>query len=144
MLSVAARPPGAKQALEFRWNFAVGNVTLSKRQKLQQITVSHLRFFEPALSIRKYQLGEAMAKYLVLSIVLACSVACGTASAIAQRGNAPCSSFQKLPDGKWKVLKAVKIEHGTQAVMLSANMTIGPGTKAVGVDLYAALQKSCH
>jgi len=64
-------------------------------------------------------------------------------SAIAQAGKAPCASFQKLPDGKWTVLKPVKIENGTVGVMLNPGTVISPGTRVTGVDIYAALQKSC-
>jgi hypothetical protein len=85
-----------------------------------------------------------MIKHPVHSIVVACSVILGIAPALAETGKAPCASFQRLPDGKWKVLRPVKIEHASASVMLSAGMTIGPGTKAVGVDIYAALQKSCQ
>jgi hypothetical protein len=85
-----------------------------------------------------------MIKHPVHSIVVACSVILGIAPALAETGKAPCASFQRLPDGKWKVLRPVKIEHASAGVMLSAGMTIGPGTKAVGVDIYAALQKSCQ
>jgi hypothetical protein len=84
-----------------------------------------------------------MNKCLVPSIIV-CAMTLGIVPAVAQTGKAPCASFQKLPDGKWKVLRAVKIEHASASVMLSAGMMIGPGTKALGVDIYAALQKSCQ
>lgn len=85
-----------------------------------------------------------MIKHYVRSVVVACAVTLGIAPAIAQNGKAPCASFQRLPDGKWKVLRPVKLERASASVMLSAGVTIGPGTKAVGVDIYAALQKSCQ
>jgi hypothetical protein len=85
-----------------------------------------------------------MIKHPVHSIVVACAVILGIAPALAETGKAPCASFQRLPDGKWKVLRPVKIEHASASVMLSAGVTIGPGTKAAGVDIYAALQKSCQ
>jgi hypothetical protein len=84
-----------------------------------------------------------MNKHLVLSFIAAGAVMAALGSAIAQTGKAPCASFQKLPEGKWKVISPVKIEHASTSVMLSTGMTIGPGTKAAGVDIYAALQKSC-
>ena len=85
-----------------------------------------------------------MMKYLLLCILFASTLALGPTPAIAQDSSkAPCSSFQKLPDGNWKVLRPVKIEHATSSVMLGAGMTIGPGTNAVGVNLYYALQKNC-
>jgi len=49
-----------------------------------------------------------------------------------------------LPDGKWSVVKPVKIEHGKASVILNTGTTIGPGTEVVGVDLYEALGKNCH
>ncbi len=86
-----------------------------------------------------------MIKYLGPSLVLVCFAAWATAPAIAQaqNGKAPCSSFQKLPDGNWKVLRPVKIENASSSVMLSAGMIIGAGTNALGVNLYNALQKNC-
>ena len=57
---------------------------------------------------------------------------------------APCGSFQKLADGKWKVVAPVKIETDKGSGMLSPGRTIVPGTQVGGVDIFAALQRSCH
>ena len=73
-----------------------------------------------------------------VSFMLAC------VSVYAQTGKAPCGSFQKLTDGKWNVLKPVKIEHGNASAILSPGTAIVPGTIVAGVDIYAALQKNCH
>ena len=64
--------------------------------------------------------------------------------AIAENSKAPCGSFQKLPDGKWNVLKPVKIEHGKASTVVNPGNKIAPGTHVSGVDLYAALEKSCQ
>jgi hypothetical protein len=84
-----------------------------------------------------------MIKALIVPAVLISSI---VASSVvqAQSGRAPCDSFQRLADGKWKVIKLIKIENGQTSVMLSAGTIIAPGTKAAGADLYAALQKTCH
>jgi hypothetical protein len=84
-----------------------------------------------------------MIKYSLILAALAFSLSASTA-VYAQSGKAPCGSFHKLPDGKWNVLKPVKIEHGTAVGMLSTGAIITPGTQVAGVDLYAALQKNCH
>ena len=73
-----------------------------------------------------------------VSFMLAC------VAVYAQTGKAPCGSFQKLTDGKWNVLKPVKIEHGNASAILSPGTAIVPGTIVAGVDIYAALQKNCH
>ena len=73
-----------------------------------------------------------------VGFMLACVAVC------AQAGKAPCGSFQKLTDGKWNVLKPVKIEHGNQSAILRPGTAIVPGTVVAGVDIYAALQKNCH
>lgn len=78
-----------------------------------------------------------------LSALMTASVALASISAFAQTGNAPCRAFQKLPDGKWNVLKAVKIENGKASVTVNAGTIISPGTRVTGVDIYAALEKSC-
>ncbi len=69
-----------------------------------------------------------------------------TASTIvhAQAGGAPCGSFHKLPNGNWSVVNPVKIEHENSSAMLSKGTIIGPGTRVSGVDIFAALNKSCH
>jgi hypothetical protein len=84
-----------------------------------------------------------MIKYFIASAALAFSLLAGFA-AHAQAGKAPCGSFKKLPDGKWSVIKPVKIEHGNSSAMLSTGMIIGPGTLVSGVNIYNALEKSCH
>ena len=62
----------------------------------------------------------------------------------AQNSKAPCSSFQKLGDGRWNVLKPVKIDNGKVTVTINPGTSISPTTRVVGVNLYAALEKSCH
>ncbi len=84
-----------------------------------------------------------MIKYLLASALLAsCLFASGAVDA--QTGKAPCESFQRLPDGKWSVVKLIKIEHEKASAMLNPGTIISPGTQVAGVDIYAALQKSCH
>ena len=61
-----------------------------------------------------------------------------------QTGKAPCGSFQRLADGKWNVVKPIKIEHGKASATLNPGTAIIPGTVVAGVDIYAALQKNCH
>jgi hypothetical protein len=84
-----------------------------------------------------------MTKYSLIPAAFACSLLASIA-VYAQAGKAPCGSFKKLPDGKWSVIKPVKIEHGSSSAMLNAGTTIGPGTHVTGVDMYAALEKNCH
>lgn len=84
-----------------------------------------------------------MGKWLFMSGVVAFSLS-ASVTAQAQSAKAPCGSFQKLPDGKWTALKAIKIEHGNETAILNQGMVIAPGTRVASVDLYAALQKSCH
>ena len=56
---------------------------------------------------------------------------------------APCGSFKQLPDGKWTVVNPINIQHGNMNTMLSPGTVVSSGTLVSGVDLYAALQKSC-
>ena len=56
----------------------------------------------------------------------------------------PCAAFQKLPNGNWNVVKAVKIENGKASVMLKPGTSITPGMLVTNVDIYAALQKGCQ
>jgi hypothetical protein len=56
---------------------------------------------------------------------------------------APCRSFQKLTDGTWQVVSPIKIETDKGSGMLSPGTAIKPGKLVAGVDIYAALQKSC-
>jgi hypothetical protein len=57
---------------------------------------------------------------------------------------APCGSFQKGTDNTWRVVSPVKIESDKGSAMLSPGTTIRPGKQVAGVDIYAALQRSCH
>lgn len=84
-----------------------------------------------------------MIRYFLISAAFGCSLLAASA-VYAQSGKAPCGSFKKLPDGKWSVVKPVKIEHGTSSAMINAGTIIGPGTQVSGVDMYAALEKNCH
>jgi hypothetical protein len=62
----------------------------------------------------------------------------------AQADKAPCGAFQKLPNGNWNVVKAVKIENRNASVLLKPGTSIAPGMLVTNVDIYAALQKSCQ
>lgn len=84
-----------------------------------------------------------MFKHPSVLILLVCSLLAAMPVS-AQNGKAPCGSFRKLPDGKWSVVTAVKIEKAQGSVMLSRGTAISPGTRVLGVDVYAALEKSCH
>ncbi len=64
--------------------------------------------------------------------------------AYAQQDKAPCGSFQKGTDNTWIVISPVKIETDKGSGMLSPGTTIKPGKQVGGVDIYAALQRSCH
>jgi hypothetical protein len=81
-----------------------------------------------------------------LSTVLAVSALIVLAPLVghAETDKAPCGSFQKLADGKWKVVSPVKVETDKGGGMLSPGTTINPGMHVGGVDIYAALQRSCH
>jgi hypothetical protein len=62
----------------------------------------------------------------------------------AEQDKAPCGSFQKGTDNTWQVVSPVKIESDKGSAMLSPGTTIRPGKQVAGVDIYAALQRSCH
>ena len=84
-----------------------------------------------------------MNKHLLISAAFAYSLLASN-TVYAQASRAPCGSFHKLPNGNWSVVKLVKIEHGNSSSMLSKGMIIAPGTRVSGVDMFAALNKSCH
>jgi hypothetical protein len=56
----------------------------------------------------------------------------------------PCPAFQKMPNGKWNVVKLVKIENGSASVMLKPGTSIVPGMLVTNYDVYSALEKSCQ
>jgi len=87
--------------------------------------------------------GNARIRYPSITAGIAVSL-WAVVAASAQTNKAPCGSFQKLPNGKWNVVYPVKIEHGNSSAMISPGTTIGPGKRVAGVDIYAALQQSCH
>lgn len=84
-----------------------------------------------------------MIRHFSILTAVACAFLASTAVG-AQTGRAPCGSFQKLPDGKWRALKPVKIENGSVSAMIGIGTIIGPGARVTGLDVYAALEKSCH
>lgn len=84
-----------------------------------------------------------MNKYLSIAAAFGSALLVSTLG-YAQTGKAPCSSFQKLPDGKWTVVKPIKIQNGNASVTLNTGTPINPETRVVGVNIYAALEKSCH
>jgi hypothetical protein len=84
---------------------------------------------------------------MIRSIVFAATALAFTAMAplvgFAEGDKAPCGSFQKLADGTWKVVSPVKIETDKGSGMLGPGTTISAGKQIAGVDIYAALQRSC-
>jgi hypothetical protein len=84
-----------------------------------------------------------MIKHLLVPAVLA-GFLLAPSVAGAQNGKAPCGSFKKLPDGKWSVAKTIKIEHLKDSAVLNPGTIITPGMQVAGVNIYEALQKSCH
>jgi hypothetical protein len=85
-----------------------------------------------------------MIRQLAISALLASALALAHQAIAAPAAKVPCGSFQKLPDGKWKVLRAVKIQNGQVSVMLNPGSPISPGARVTGVDIYAALEASCQ
>lgn len=81
--------------------------------------------------------------YRTSIITLIGSVAIVSVCVSARADSPPCNAFQKLPNGNWNVVKAVKIENGKTSVMLKPGTSIAPGMLVTNVDIYAALQKSC-
>ena len=77
----------------------------------------------------------------ILAVITLCSLPASIGYA---QDKAPCGSFQKQTDGKWKVIAPVKIETDKGSGMLSPGIVIAPGRQVGGVDIYAALQRSCH
>ena len=82
-----------------------------------------------------------MIKYLSIPAVLG-SCLLASSAVYGQTGKAPCGSFQKLPNGKWSVVRPVKIENAKTSAMINPGTIIGPGTHVLGTDIYAALQKA--
>lgn len=84
---------------------------------------------------------------MIRSIVFAATTVAFTALAplvgLAEGDQAPCGSFQKQTDGTWKVIRPVKIETDKGSGMLSPGTTITAGKQIAGVNIYAALQRSC-
>lgn len=106
-------------------------------------TIADLRSTRTGRSMKRS--GEhPMIKHLSIPAVIAVSMTLVSMPVSAQTGRAPCSAFQKLADGKWNVLKPVKIDNGKVSATVQPGTTIGPGTRVTGVDIYAALEKSCH
>jgi hypothetical protein len=81
---------------------------------------------------------------LVLTPAIVAALLISLCAAHAQSTAAPCSAFQKMPDGKWKAVRPVNIQHGSASAMISPGTIIGPGTLVAGANVYAALQQSCH
>jgi hypothetical protein len=78
----------------------------------------------------------------VTTLVIALSIL--PASIGYAQDKAPCGSFKKGTDNTWQVVSPVKIETDKGSGMLSPGTTIRPGKLVAGVDIYAALQRSCH
>jgi hypothetical protein len=82
-----------------------------------------------------------MIKFITAVTVFALST---LPAAYAQQDKAPCGSFQKGTDNTWTVIAPVKIETDKGSGMLSPGTIIRPGKQIAGVDIYLALQRSCH
>ena len=78
-----------------------------------------------------------MIKQVSISAILA-SQLISFCPAHAQSSAAPCSAFQKLPDGKWKAVRPINIQHDNATAVISPGTVIGPGTLVAGADLLVA------
>jgi hypothetical protein len=83
-----------------------------------------------------------MTKNLSISTLFA-FILIPSVAAYAETTKAPCGSFKRLSDGKWSVVKLIKIEHGNESAVLNPGTIIAPGTRVAGADVYAALQRGC-
>ncbi len=82
-----------------------------------------------------------MIKHLSILVVFA---SCLLASSAVYAQKAPCGSFQKLPNGKWSVVKTIKIENKTASAVLNPGTILDSTTRVAGADLFAVLERSCH
>ena len=92
--------------------------------------VPHLKLIKGLERVVGFFVGPVVGHAVVSFCLAACS--------------APCYDFEKLPDGKWRVLKTVNIKNGEMSVMVNAGTIISPGLRVTGIDIYAALEGSCH
>jgi hypothetical protein len=93
---------------------------------------------------RQSRASAAMIKSIIILATILAFTTLSPALGHAESDKAPCGSFQKLADGTWKVVGPVKIETDKGSGMLSPGTTISPGKQVAGVNIYAALQRSCH
>jgi len=93
---------------------------------------------------RQSRASAAMIKSIIILATIVAFNTLSPALGYAESDKAPCGSFQKLADGTWKVVGPVKIETDKGSGMLSPGTTISPGKQVAGVNIYAALQRSCH
>lgn len=84
-----------------------------------------------------------MMRAIVVGTTIVAFTALAPFVAFAQGDKAPCGSFERLTDGTWKVVSPVKIETDKGSGMLSPGTTITAGKTIAGVNIYAALQRSC-
>jgi hypothetical protein len=59
----------------------------------------------------------------------------GAIPAHAQNTAAPCSAFQKQPDGKWKALRPINIQTDQGSAIIGPGMMICPATMVAGAGL---------
>jgi hypothetical protein len=81
--------------------------------------------------------------YFLGAVFIGLAIAAPATAATTTTTTAPCRSFEKLPDGKWKVINGINIEHGQTKTMLRPGTVVNIGMSVSGVDLYAALEKNC-
>ena len=86
-----------------------------------------------------------MSKHLSVPAAFASAIVILAAMPVfAQTGKAPCSSFQKLPDGRWSVLKPVKIDNGKVTVTINPGTSVSPTTRVAGVTSMQLLKKAAR
>ena len=92
---------------------------------------------------RRSNLLPRSAVFFLGGVLVGLAIAAPATAANTTTTMAPCRSFQKLPDGKWKVLNGINIEHGHNKTTLRPGIVVNIGMSVSGVDLYAALEKNC-
>ena len=85
-----------------------------------------------------------MIKYLLIPAVFASFPLVSTRRVWTATGKAPCGSFQKLPNGKWSVVRPVKIENGHTSVVINPGTTIGPGLVLLASISTRLFSEVCH
>jgi hypothetical protein len=101
-------------------------------------------------SIAKPQVQMYPRKFISFVLIVAVAAVVLIFPALAQVSTTPpslaiqCQSFERQPNGMWKIIQPVTIVSQGATISLGPGAAFGPGVIFAGINLYELLERQCR